>query len=213
MSLLITFEGGEGSGKSTQAGMLYRRLAKFNIPCILTHEPGGTRLGEEITGILKWNKNVKISPLAEVFLFNVSRAELMNEVINPALKEGKVVICDRFTDSTLAYQSYGRGLPLEDVREANDVATSGLKPSLTVLIDSPIALGFERKRKEAPDRFQAEAKEFHERVRQGFLEIASREKERFLVVDGTKSIEAIHELIWEKVSGLLSSHGYELKKE
>ena len=210
MSLFITFEGGEGSGKSTQAEALYRRLVKLSIPAILTHEPGGTPLGEEITKLLKWGKNIKISSLTELLLFNASRAQLASDVLNPALKDGKVVVCDRYTDSTIAYQAYGRGLPLETVALANRLATGGLVPDLTVLIDVSVETGFERKKKEKSDRFQGEAKEFHERVRRGFLEIAAAEKERFLVIDGTKTVTSIADIIWQTVSGLLSYRGYKI---
>ncbi len=210
MSFFITFEGGEGSGKSTQAEALYRRLLKLSVPAVLTHEPGGTPLGEEITRILKWGEDIQISPLTELFLFNASRAQLVSDVISPALKAGKIVVCDRYTDSTVAYQAYGRGLPLETVKLASGLATGSLVPGLTVLIDIPIETGFERKKREKSDRFQAEAREFHERVRRGFLEIAAAETERFLIIDGTKTIASIAEIVWQMVTVLLSSHGYKI---
>ena len=122
MSLFITFEGGEGCGKSTQAKLLCKRLSKLPIPALLTHEPGGTPFGQKIGRWLKWTKDTKISPLTELLLFNASRAQLVTEVINPQLKAGKVVICDRYADSTTAYQSYGRGLDLEMVKALNNEA-------------------------------------------------------------------------------------------
>lgn len=203
MSLFITFEGGEGSGKSTQASALHRRLQERGIPVILTHEPGGTPLGDKITELLKWSHNVPILPLAELLLFNASRAELVSEVIKPSLESGKIVICDRYTDSTIAYQSYGRGLPLSLVRRMNSAATNGLKPDLTVLVDLPVEVGLKRKKGESPDRFQKEALAFHQKVREGYLKIAQGEPTRFLVVDATKTKEAIEEIIWQKVLGLL----------
>ncbi len=203
MALFITFEGGEGSGKSTQAELLYRFLLGKDIPALLTHEPGGTPLGEEITRLLKWASDLKISPLAEVFLFNASRAELVGTVIRPALAAGKVFISDRFTDSTVAYQSFGRGLPLEKVRQLNDAATGGLTPDLTVLVDLDIKEGFKRKAGERKDRFESETVAFHERVRRGFLALAASEPGRFLVVDGSKSREEISAMIRERVFKLV----------
>lgn len=138
MALFITFEGGEGSGKSVQARLLYRRLSLLAIPALLTHEPGGTSLGRKISYWLKWARNTGISPLTELLLFNASRAQLLEEVIRPNLKSGKVVICDRYVDSTTAYQSYGRGLKLETVETINNSATQGLIPDLTVLLDIPV---------------------------------------------------------------------------
>ena len=126
MSLFITFEGGEGGGKSVQAKALYRKLAKMAIPVLLTHEPGGTSFGRRISRWLKWAKDTNISPLTELMLFNASRAQLVNDVIQPALKSGKVVISDRYADSTTVYQGYGRGLDLAMVKAVNKAATQGL---------------------------------------------------------------------------------------
>ena len=126
MSLFITFEGGEGCGKSTQTRILYHRLQKLAVPVLLTHEPGVTALGKKADKLLKWSRNIAISPLAELLLFNVSRAQLVTEVLKPELVKGTVVICDRYTDSTIAYQSYGRGLDLETVKSVNRISTQGL---------------------------------------------------------------------------------------
>ncbi|MFH0847390.1 MAG: dTMP kinase [Chloroflexota bacterium] len=207
MSLFITFEGGEGSGKSTQAEVLYQRLLKLGIPAVLTHEPGGTPLGERVTDILKWAKDTQISALTELLLFNASRAELVAEVIRPSLEVGKVVISDRYTDSTLAYQGYGRGLPLDTIRQVNAVATGGLIPDLTIVLDVSVEAGFARKKRERSDRFQDEVTAFHERVRAGFLELAKSEPKRFLVVDATKSKSEIEKIIWQKVEPLLRNKG------
>ena len=135
MSLFITFEGGEGCGKSLQSRVLYRKLTQLAIPAILVHEPGGTPAGEKIRFLLKQACETPISPLTELLLFNASRSQLVAEVIRPALKEGKVVLCDRFADSTIAYQSYGRGLDSGTVKEVNNIACQGLKPDLTFLLD------------------------------------------------------------------------------
>ena len=143
MSLFITFEGGEGSGKSVQARVLYRRLSRLAIPAVSTHEPGVTQLGKKITRWLKWEHDLQISPVAELLLFNTSRAQLVAEVIRPNLENGKVVICDRFADSTTAYQGYGRGLDLQIVRTTNDAVTQGLRPDLTVLLDIAVEAGLD----------------------------------------------------------------------
>jgi dTMP kinase len=203
MSLFITFEGVEGCGKSTQSRLLYRRLTKLAIPTILTHEPGGTPLGEKITRTLKWALKLGISPLSELLLFEVSRSQHIVDIIKPALKEDKVVICDRFSDSSIAYQGYGRGLDLKLVRESNNIAMQGVVPNLTILLDVPPERGLLRK-KGKPDRFHAENLAFHQRIRQGFLKLAKEEPARWLLVDGTQSKEKIAGIIWDKINNLLS---------
>ena len=205
MSLFITFEGGEGSGKSVQARALYRRLSKLGIPAVLTHEPGDTLLGDKIARLLKWAKDIDISPVAELLLFNASRAQLVAEVIKPNLESGKVVICDRFADSTAAYQGYGRGLDLSMVKAVNDAGTLGLRPALAILLDISVEEGLARKRGSRQDRFEQEEAAFHQRVREGYLKLAASESERWLVIDATKSKEKIAEIIWKRVSQLLSS--------
>ena len=207
MALFITFEGGEGSGKSVQAGALYRRLSRLAIPAVLTHEPGGTLLGRKVARWLKWGQDIDISPVAELMLFNVSRAQLVTEVIKPSLESGKVVICDRYADSTTAYQSYGRGLDLAMVKSVNTAAIQGLIPDLTVLLDVSAQAGLARKKNERQDRFEREDIAFHRRVREGYLKLAASEPQRWLVVDASQSKEKIAEIIWEKVSQLLSSLG------
>ncbi|MFC2012353.1 dTMP kinase [Chloroflexota bacterium] len=203
MALFITFEGDEGSGKTTQAEVLYRRLSELKIPGVLTHEPGGTQAGDEIARLLKWSQNTSISPLAELMLFNASRAQLVEEVIQPALREGKVVICDRFADSTTAYQSYGRGLDLKMVKAVNNAATQGLKPHLTVLLDISPEASLTRIQGREKDRFEQEDIDFHNKVRQGYLKLAAAEPERWLVVDASQSKDKIRKIIWQKVSQLL----------
>ncbi len=207
MSLFITFEGGEGSGKSVQAKALYRRLLKLAIPAILTHEPGGTPFGKRLGRWLKWAQGADIPPLVELLLFNASRAQLVAEVIQPSLKSGKVVISDRYADSTTAYQGYGRGLDLEVVRATNNAATQGLKPDLTILLDMSAEDGLARKAGREKDRFEQEDLAFHQRVRQGYLKLAADEPGRWLVVDATQSKQKIAGIIWEKVRRLLSSGG------
>lgn len=202
MSLFITFEGGEGSGKSTQARKLYRRLNQLAIPSLLTHEPGVTAIGKKVNRWLKWHRDLEISPLTELLLFNVSRAQLVTEVIEPALENGQIVICDRFADSSVAYQGYGRGIDIDVVKNTNDIATSGLKPVLTFLLDISVEGAFSRK-KDTRDRFEMEAAEFHRQVRIGYLELAKTDPERWCVIDGTLGKEEIAGIIWEKVRPLL----------
>ena len=207
MALFITFEGGEGSGKSVQSRALYRRLSRSAVPVLLTHEPGGTSLGRKVARWLKWEQGINISPMAELLLFNASRAQLVTEVIQPNLESGKVVICDRYADSTTAYQSYGRGLDSAMVNAVNNAAIQGLIPGLTILLDMSAEAGLARKRDEKQDRFEQEDIAFHRRVREGYLKLAASEPQRWLVVDATQSKEKIAEIIWQKVSQLLSSPG------
>ena len=204
MGLFITFEGGEGCGKSSQSRLLYRRLTRLAIPALLTHEPGITNLGKKITRLLKWSRNIAISPVAELLLFNASRAQLVTEVIQPNLEKGTVVICDRYADSTSAYQGYGRGLELEMVKTVNRIGTQGLAPDLTILLDLAVEEGLARKQDKKPDRFETENLGFHRRVREGYLKMAKAEPGRWLVIDSTKSKEDIAGIIWQRVSKLLS---------
>jgi dTMP kinase len=207
MSLFITFEGGEGCGKSVQAKALYKRLSQLAIPAVLTHEPGGTTLGNKLARWLKWTEGTDISPLTELLLFNASRAQLVTEVIQPNLKSGKIVVCDRYADSTTAYQSYGRGLDLEMVTAINNAATQGLKPDLTVMLDISAEEGLTRKRGKKQDRFEQENKAFHQRVREGYLKLAANEPQRWLVIDASQPKEKIAEIIWQKVKRLISEQG------
>ncbi len=207
MSLFITFEGGEGCGKSTQARILYRRLSQSAIPATLTHEPGGTSLGKKLARWLKWAEGADISPLTELLLFNASRAQLVTEVIQPSLKGGGIVICDRYADSTTAYQSYGRGLDLATVKAINNAAAQGLKPNLTVLLDMPVEEGFARKKGKKRDRFEQEEIAFHRRVHEGYLKLAADNPQRWLVIDATRSKERIEQIIWNRVEQLLAEQG------
>lgn len=202
MSLFITFEGGEGCGKSTQAKSLYGRLCRSDIAAVLTHEPGGTSFGEHIRDILKWT-DAYVSPETELLMFNASRAQLLAEIIRPGLKAGKTVICDRYVDSTVAYQGYGRGLDTSRVSLINDVASGGLGPDLTVLLDMSPEDGFARIADRQKDRFEKEDAAFHERVREGFLTLARDDPKRWLVIDARQSKQKIGSIIWDKVSSLL----------
>lgn len=201
MSLFITFEGGEGCGKSTQARLLLRKLEQQGIPTILTHEPGGTALGNEIRILLKRKQGSSISPQAELFLFAASRVQLVAELVRPALQEGKVVICDRFTYSTIVYQGYGRGLDLATVSVVNTMATGNLNPDLTILLDMPSEQGLERRRS-SKDRFELEDLSFHHRVREGYLKMATAEPDRWLLIDASLAKAKIAGIIWDKVRKL-----------
>jgi dTMP kinase len=204
MSLFITFEGGEGCGKSVQSRMLSRHLCREGYNAVLTREPGGTPLGEKICRCLKWYEEDEISAITELFLFNASRRHLVETIINPSIKQGQIVVCDRFTDSTFAYQGYGRGLDLEVIGQLNQLATGGIKPDLTILLDMPSIEGLTRKKNLIADRFEKEAVIFHEKVRQGYLQMAKREPQRWFIIDAKLSKWEITHIIRDKVSQLLA---------
>jgi len=222
LGLFITFEGGEGSGKSTQAEILAGRLEREGFQSTLVREPGTTPLGWYLRDWLKREKRrgENISHGAELFLFAAARAEFVAKVLTPALKgDRRIVIADRYADSTTAYQGYGRRLPLDDIARINRLATMGKTPSLTFLLDcSPVeglkrvgslqirlamepADGAKKKRidREGTSRFEEESLGFHERVRAGYLDIANKEPDRWAVIDATESMEAISEKIWERI--------------
>ena len=202
MGLFITFEGGEGCGKSTQSRLLRKKLEQQNIPVVLTHEPGGTALGNELRKTLKRKRDSSISPQAELFLFAASRAQLVTELIRPALEEGKVVICDRFTHSTMVYQGYGRGLDFTAIKMVNNMATRYLNPDLIVLLDILPEQGLARKQS-LKDRFELEDLSFHHRVREGYLKMAAAEPDCWLLIDASLPEGKIAEIIWDRVSTLL----------
>ena len=204
MGLFITFEGGEGCGKTTQSKLLLKRLEQQNVPVVLTHEPGGTALGNELRKALKRKRDSSISSQAELFLLGASRAQLVAEVIRLALEEGKVVICDRFTHSTMVYQGYGRGLDFTAIKMVNNMATGYLNPDFIILLDISPEQGLARKRS-LKDRFELEDLSFHRRVREGYLKMAAAEPDRWLVIDASLPKRKIAEIIWDRVSRLLSN--------
>jgi dTMP kinase len=202
LGLFITFEGGEGCGKSTHSKLLLRKLEQQNITAILTHEPGGTALGNELRKALKRKRGSPISPQAELFLVAASRAQLVAEAIRPALEAGKVVICDRFTHSTMVYQGYGRGLDFTAIKMVNNMATTHLNPDLIILLDISPEQGLARKRS-LKDRFELEDLSFHRRVREGYLKLAEAEPDRWLIIDASLPKGKVARIIWDRVSRLL----------
>ena len=181
----ITFEGGEGSGKSTQISRLARRLEAAGVPVRVLREPGGTRVGEAVRALLLDPEHSGLDATAELLLYEASRAQLVADVIAPALDAGEIVICDRFYDSTTAYQGYARGLSLDHIRELNAIAALGLVPDRTIVLDIEPATGIERATRCGADRLEGESLAFHRAVRDGFLAIASEQPARMRVVDAS----------------------------
>jgi len=190
--MFITLEGPEGSGKSSQLPDLAEFLRGQGWDVLTTREPGGTPIGDQIRQILMRLDNQELHPRTEILLFLASRAQLVEQVIKPALREGKLVLCDRFGDSTLAYQGYGHGLNLDTLRIMLDFATDKLKPDLTLLLDVDVETGLQRKRKEDEwNRLDAYALAFHQRVREGYHELCRQEPERWRVIDAMQPKEAV----------------------
>jgi dTMP kinase len=188
----LTLEGPEGAGKTVLAERLADALASEGVDVVLTREPGGTRLGERLRDLLLAQDSPAIDPLVDALLFNAARAQLVAEVIRPALESGRVVVCARFADSTLAYQGSGAGVELDALRELETVATGGLQPDRTILLDLPAEAGLRRKAPDDHTRFEAAFDlEFHRRVRAGFLELARREPARFAVIDAGRPIDTV----------------------
>lgn len=196
--MFITIEGIEGGGKTTQVGLLAAALERPGDSVLVTREPGGTALGAEIRKLLL-ESAAPLSRFAELFLILADRAEHVETTIRPVLAAGKIVLCDRFADSTIAYQAYGRELPLESVRAVEEIARQGLRPDLTFVLDCPVAVGLARTRTRrggaTADRFEGEEADFHERVRAGFLALAKEAPQRIRVVDASRPPERVHEEI------------------
>ncbi|MBI3750142.1 MAG: dTMP kinase [Chloroflexi bacterium] len=188
---LITLEGPEGAGKTVLGQRLATAIVATGRSVVLTREPGGTRLGERLRALLLEDGG-RVDPRADALLFNAARAQLVHEILGPALAAGQVVVCARFGDSTLAYQGYGEGLPLADLRALASVSTGGLVPDRTILLDLDPEIGLRRKSQGEQTRFEASFNlEFHRRVRAGFLELAAAEPERFRVVDASRGVDAV----------------------
>lgn len=199
--IFIVFEGGEGAGKSTQSRLLAEGLQSQGRVVTRTREPGGTPAAEAIREVLLDVANTGLDDRAEALLFAAARGDHAMRVIRPALERGEVVVCDRFLDSSVAYQGAGRELGIDRVRDLSLWATRDLIPDLTIVLDIDPTVGLQRV--ERPDRLEAEPVEWHARVRQGFLELAARDPQRYLVVDAGDSVESIASLIADRVAGLL----------
>src|SRR5574337_154424 len=214
--IFVTFEGGEGSGKTTQLKLLANRIRASGKEVIETHDPGGTAIGKEIRTLLLHPGSAPIAAATELLLYEASRAQLVRELIEPALGRGAVVLCDRFTDSTLAYQGFGRGLDLDLIQLLNRFATDGLTPDLTVLLDLDPGIGLTRCRRGVSadtsagfsaesscwDRIEAEPLDFHQRIREGYLALARENPDRITVIDATLAIAKIEAVVWTEFTRL-----------
>ena len=196
----ITFEGIDGSGKSTQINLLEAELKQQGISTLILREPGGTKLSEKIRGILLDRKNVHLSSTAESLLFVAARAQLMVEKIKPALKRDQFVLCDRFTDSTVAYQGYGRGLSVEYLEELNKFATDNMQPDITIILDVDPEKAVLRMRQDVPDRMESTGMDFFRRIQEGYYEIARRYPLRCVIIDGTQHESTVFESIMKEVN-------------
>jgi len=205
--LFINFEGMDGCGKTTQMKRLAARLRESGREVVETVEPGGTRIGNQIRAILLDPGNQEMFPTAEMLLYFAARAQNVDEIIVPALKQGKIVLSDRFTDSTMAYQGLGRGLGEDVVNSLDAVACRGLKPDLTILVDIDLETSLDRARarnreKSNADRMDEQSAEFHDRVRASYLKMAAREPRRFRVIDGRADVDTVAEAIWSQLCDL-----------
>ncbi len=203
--LFITFEGPEGSGKSTQARLLAKFLAQEGHIVVLTREPGGTPIGDQIRHVLLNRANQAMHPRTEVLLFQASRAQHVEELIRPALAAGKIVLCDRYADSTLAYQGYGRGEDVAELRALIDYATGGLWPDLTLWLDLPVEAGLARIAPARRNRLDAEALAFHRRVREGYARLAAAEPHRWLRFDASQPVEDVQTAIRAALNDYLTT--------
>ena len=205
----ITFEGGEGCGKSTQIRLLADRLRAAGKEVLLTREPGGTALAEKIRSLVREESDDPPNSRAETLLFIASRAQVVENVIRPALASGTWVLCDRFADSTFAYQGYGRGLDLDELKRINSFATGGLEPDMTILLNVSPEVSAKRMRAREvatntdADRMEKAGDGFHTRLRQGFLELAAAEPERFAVIQADGSVEEVEEAVWNSIQPML----------
>lgn len=202
--MFITLEGPEGSGKTRQISVLAETLIQHGYPVFLTREPGGTPIGDQIRSVLFDMKNTDMRPRTEILLFQASRAQIVEQVIRPRLAKGKIVLCDRYADSTLAYQGYGHQVNLDELRVIVHFATGGLKPDLTLLLDVEIEVGLKRKLAASEwNRLDAYDLDFHQRVRQGYKEMARAEPQRWVVIDAGQPPDLVQAAIREVVLGRL----------
>ena len=212
MNKLITFEGIEGSGKSTQMRLVAEHLIKLNVPLLITQEPSGTDIGRKIGGILFNREHYYMCAETEAFLFCAARAQHVREMIMPALKQDRIVLCDRFSDATFAYQGFGRGLNHEFINLINDHSSMMLKPNLTLLFDLPVEIGLKRamdrdnllKESSFSDRFERENLDFHNRVREGYLKLYKNEPGRFHLIDATRDVDTIQEEVRKHILAFIN---------
>ncbi len=206
--IFVTFEGGEGAGKTTQIKLLANHLRSQGQDVLETRDPGGTTIGKEIRNLLLDRENTRMADRTELLLYQASRAQLVREVILPALEKGQIVLSDRFTDSTIAYQGYGRGLDVGVIRAMNDFTTQGVHPDLTFLLDLDPQVGLQRAGRgspgKAPDRIEAEILAFHHRVREGYRTLAREEPFRIVTVDAAQGMAEIADQVWEQFTASLS---------
>ena len=205
--LFITFEGIEGCGKTTQIRLLARNLEKQGIACRATLEPGGTEVGRKIRKILLDSRNKRLTPLAELMLYEADRAQHVEELIKPALSKGLWVLSDRYFDATVVYQGFARGQDRKLIEFLNEKATQGLVPDLTFLLDCPVKLGLERatsRNNKGQDRFEREKIAFHRKVREGYLELARKDRKRYVIIDARQSVRNLEKEILERMRPLLS---------
>lgn len=205
--LFISFEGLDGTGKTTQMRELEKKLASLALPYKKTREPGGTPLAEKIRALILDPQHIEMTSETEALLYAASRAQHVSEVIKPALAEGIIIICDRFFDSSLAYQGYARGLNQGDIKNINYFAMQGTSPDLTFLLDINQSAAEARMKNREPDRLELEKTDFKKRVRQGFLAIAEENKDRIIIIDASLEISEIHHQIWQETQKLLKEKG------
>jgi len=215
LSLFITFEGVEGSGKTTQIQRLKKHLTKKGVPCTVTREPGGCPIGEKIRKILLNPGHHEMIPMCELLLYEASRAQHVKEVIKPLLKKRWVVLCDRFSDATVAYQGYGRRIDLKRIERLDHLSTQGIKPDMTFLLDCPSGIGLRRAlqrnrilKQEREERFEREEIQFHRRVRRGYLTFAKKEPHRVKVIDTREGEDRVFDKIREIVDNLIEVKGF-----
>jgi len=219
LSLFITFEGVEGSGKTTQIQRLKKHLIQKDIPCKVTREPGGCPISEKVRKILLNPDHREMAPLTELLLYEAARAQHVKEVIEPFLKKGGVVLCDRFSDATIAYQGYGRNMDLRWIERLDHFSSHGIKPDVTFLLDCPSEVGLKRAlkrnralRQEKEERFEKEKIQFHQRVRKGYLALSKKEPHRVKIIDTRVGEERVFEKIREIVDNLIKGKKFGVRR-
>ena len=212
--IFVTFEGIDGSGKSTQANSLLRRVHEKGYKAVLFREPGGTRISEQIRQILLSTKHSEMAVITEVMLYSAARAQLTEEMVIPGLKENDIVVCDRYFDSTIAYQGYGRGISMEFIDALIKEASKRIWPDVTFLVDVDVELAVKRSGTIGSlDRIEMETVEFKEKVIRGFRELSEKDGERIVVLDGSQEVEYLTDIAWEKIESLLRERDLLLKEE